>query len=327
MNKEPVDLVYCWCDASDEKFRKEKDDLASKLNLDTVVNHPCRFFDNEELKYSLRSVEMYADWINKIYIITNKQVPYWLNLKHPKIKIVDHTEIMPKGALPNFNSNAIEHCIKNIPNLSEKFLYANDDMFFAKHVTEDFFFDKNGYPINRFDSKINDNPSISLYATSLLNAENLIKNKFNQTYNHKPVHNIEVYKKSDVIRCYNEFKTEIDNTIYSHFRNSQNISRYIYNFYSCAVSHGRCKILKKIDEKVPLLKRIFLLLSFRYECDAFFSLAYRPNIYKRFKKYNPTLFCINDCEETTDEQRKNNRLILEKIYPKKSEFEIEEENA
>ena len=34
--------------------------------------------------YSLRSIEMYAPWIRKIFIVTNGQKPFWLNLDNER---------------------------------------------------------------------------------------------------------------------------------------------------------------------------------------------------------------------------------------------------
>ena len=65
-----------------------------------------------------------------------------LRLEGIKIKLVNQKDIMPKDAIPNFNSSAIELCIKNINDLSEYFLYGNDDNFFADYVTPEFFFIK-----------------------------------------------------------------------------------------------------------------------------------------------------------------------------------------
>lgn len=48
------------------------------------------FLDNEELRFSLRSIEKFAPWVRHIYIVTNGQIPYWLNLSHPKISIIKH---------------------------------------------------------------------------------------------------------------------------------------------------------------------------------------------------------------------------------------------
>ena len=49
-----------------------------------------RFEDNEELRYSLRSLEQYAPWVRRIFIVTNGQIPYWLNLDNPRVSIVTH---------------------------------------------------------------------------------------------------------------------------------------------------------------------------------------------------------------------------------------------
>lgn len=49
-----------------------------------------RFQDNEELRYSLRSIEMFAPWVRNIYIVTNGQLPNWLNLEHPRLKVITH---------------------------------------------------------------------------------------------------------------------------------------------------------------------------------------------------------------------------------------------
>jgi hypothetical protein len=42
----------------------------------------------QELRYSLRSVEKHAPWVRNIFIVTNGQIPYWLNLAHPRIRQV-----------------------------------------------------------------------------------------------------------------------------------------------------------------------------------------------------------------------------------------------
>lgn len=49
-----------------------------------------RFEDNEELRYSLRSVEKHAPWVRHIFIVTNGQIPSWLNLDNPRVTVVSH---------------------------------------------------------------------------------------------------------------------------------------------------------------------------------------------------------------------------------------------
>ncbi len=141
-----IDMVYLWCNGTDPAFIKRKnqyleiEDIKEQKNNEAVGD--ARFFDNEELKYSLRSLEIYASWINHIYIVTDRQVPKWLNTDYEKVTIVDHSEIMPQEIIPCFNSAIIEYFLPFIPNLSEKFLYGNDDTFFGEEMRpEDFFID------------------------------------------------------------------------------------------------------------------------------------------------------------------------------------------
>ena len=116
-----VDLVYLWVNGNDPKWIAKRQAFLADY---TENEESCkgRYFDNEELKYSLRSVEKYAPWIRRIFIVTDNQVPVWLDTSHPKVQIVDHTEIMPPECLPCYNSVIIEHHLHKIPGLSEHFL-------------------------------------------------------------------------------------------------------------------------------------------------------------------------------------------------------------
>ena len=49
-----------------------------------------RFEDNEEMRYSMRSVVQHAPWVRHIFIVTNGQIPSWLNLDHPRVTLVTH---------------------------------------------------------------------------------------------------------------------------------------------------------------------------------------------------------------------------------------------
>jgi hypothetical protein len=90
---------------------------------------PNKLREWHELLYSMRSVHMHAPWVRTIYIVTASQVPFWLNTTHPRVRIIDHTELFPDPAtqLPAFNSLSIESVLHRIPGLSEYFLYFNND--------------------------------------------------------------------------------------------------------------------------------------------------------------------------------------------------------
>ncbi|XP_059483014.1 N-acetylglucosamine-1-phosphotransferase subunits alpha/beta [Neocloeon triangulifer] len=108
-----------------------------------------RFHDKEELRYSLRSVEKYAPWVRHVYVVTNGQIPYWLNLDHPRLSVVTHQQLfVNQSHLPTFSSPAIESHLHRIPGLSKRFLYLNDDVMFGKDVwPEDFYTETEGQKV------------------------------------------------------------------------------------------------------------------------------------------------------------------------------------
>ena len=144
MKNEKIDLVYLWVDGSDSDWLKKKNKYLQSLNFEVTQDESgaCRYIDNDELKFSLRSVERYMPWINHIFIVTDNQIPSWLNLEYSKVSIIDHKDIMNEDILPTFNSMVIEANIYKIPNLSDYFILANDDFFAYKDVPISFFFHK-----------------------------------------------------------------------------------------------------------------------------------------------------------------------------------------
>lgn len=145
---EPIDIVYTWVDGSDPTWRARMHAARDGLDLSTIETSSiseARFTSRDELKYSLRSIEYYASWARHIFIVTDQQVPTWLDTDHPKITIVDHRDIFTNpDVLPVFNSHAIESQLHHIPGLSDHYLYLNDDCFFLRPTDPELFFTGNG---------------------------------------------------------------------------------------------------------------------------------------------------------------------------------------
>ncbi|MFL1380180.1 hypothetical protein [Nocardiopsis protaetiae] len=87
---------------------------------------------------------MYAPWARHVYLVTDAQVPAWLETSAAGITVVDHRDILPESALPTFNSHAIETGLHRVEGLSEHYLYFNDDVFPARPVGADRFFHGSG---------------------------------------------------------------------------------------------------------------------------------------------------------------------------------------
>ncbi|KAK5580536.1 hypothetical protein RB653_000556 [Dictyostelium firmibasis] len=159
---QPIDVVYTWVNGSDPKLIKEVTEL-KRSKRDPLIpecqgkqtpekdkcyrddNTASRYVDNQELKYSLRSIEKFAPWVRHIFIVTNGQVPNWINLSNPKLSIVTHQQIFAnKSHLPTFSSPSIETHLHRIPGLSKKFIYLNDDVMLGREIYPDDFVTQNG---------------------------------------------------------------------------------------------------------------------------------------------------------------------------------------
>lgn len=311
-NKIEIDLVYLWVDGTDPKWQEKKRIFTGKLIDDSEENNKGRYISNDELKYSLRSVEKHAPWIRKIFIVTDNQKPEWLNTSHPKIQIVDHKEIIPAEVLPCFNSSVIEYFLYKIPGLAERFLFANDDMFFNAEVGPDFFFASDGFPIVRLKRKargkwhhrikllIGERPG--QYMRRVVEGIHRIDKMYGIYYPGVPHHNIDSYKKSDYQKAVEEVFAEHAKRSQTHrVRTVGDLHRSAFGYYSLAIKHGH---LKYVDgsESVRLL-------------------PYRHDLKKHLHRYSPKLFCVNDNEKVTDEHRNKVKPFLEREFPNKSAFE------
>ena len=152
LSDEPIDVVYTWVDSADPDWRAARSTWADKQHVEMQSSgSEERYLDRDELRYSLRSVWAYAPFVRNVYIVTAGHCPKWLDFDHSRIRVVSHSEIFPdSNDLPTFNSHAIEACLHLIPNLSENFLYFNDDVFLGRETSIDSYFTKSGLIKSRF---------------------------------------------------------------------------------------------------------------------------------------------------------------------------------
>lgn len=136
-----VDVVYLWVDSYDPERT-----LFERVYQIEQKETKFRFNENEEIRFSLRSIYAFLPWVHNIYVVVKDgQCPPFLNLNHPQIHLVNHSQILPEQDLPVFNSMAIEKYIHKIPNLQEKYIYFNDDFFVCAPCSKVDFF-PNGLP-------------------------------------------------------------------------------------------------------------------------------------------------------------------------------------
>ena len=148
-----IDAVYTWVNPSDPVWAEEATRIIpTAASNGSVVDGAKgnKFREWNELLYSMRSLNTYAPWVRNIYIVTSgpTQVPPWLNVSHPRIRVVHHAAIFddPENQLPTYNSFAIESVLHRIPGLSNYFLYLNNDFLLGRDVLRsDFITDDGAY--------------------------------------------------------------------------------------------------------------------------------------------------------------------------------------
>jgi len=319
-------MVYLWVDGDDEKWLAKKNaelkKIGKELSVGDVGRH--RFNDNDELLFSLRSVEKFAPWVNHIFIVTDNQIPKWLNTNNPKITVVDHTEIMPAEALPCFNPVIIEFFIPNIEKLSEHFIYANDDMLFTAKTNPNYFFTKKGLPIVRTSKtllgkklfnadKIEDFMKNHPYCIQGKNSRKLVYDIVGDyNYRFECAHNIDAYRKSDMLNLLNIplVAERFGKAIKNRFRNESDLLRVFFHLY------GVAKHEYKLVER-DFWTQLFQFMTFRFRDQP----LYTDNI-RKWKSRNiffRKLTCIQECSDF--KHTKSNHDYLMKFLPKKSEYE------
>ena len=321
-----VDLVYLWCDAADPILRKKRESFLPEEKRMAVKNEEvgdCRYQSHDELRYSLRSVAKFLPWINTIHIVVDddQSLPNWLNVDNRNIKIHRHSEIIPAKYLPTFNSRVIEFWLSNIPGLSERFIYANDDMMVYRSLKSAFFFNADGYPYGRFlpDREVLEyREGQSSYLTAIRNSILFAKEKFGYDFvAHNggfPHHNMDAYLKSECAAFNLEYARIVDENSCYRFRSDKQIQRIIYSLWSLS----RNKMALKPVEKSHNYDFIFGGADSCYKSIKGYSQAKLRFI---LRLINPGLFCLNDTSSSTEYGFIEAKKALNAMYPEKSAFE------
>ena len=327
-----IDMVYLWCDGNDPDFKARKDEYMGIpcASIAENVSGNVRFFDNDELKYALRSLEKYAPWINHVYIVTDRQVPKWLNVDYGKVTVVDHSQIMPQECIPCFNSATIEQFLPFIPNLNEKFLYANDDMFFSDAVEpEDFFLgektivrvEQRGFMMKwkrRFSRLLGtyDKKGYT-YNGTILNSIDLLERDYGKGEVYSAYHNIDSYTKTAFIATLKRFAKEFKECESFRFRAPKTLQRVIFGLD--AVYSGQA-VMEIINPNNTLKK----MLGIKCKAELFGYYGKEANlsqVIEHMRKYSPKVFCLQAADGLDFEVKRKSKQFLEEMFQEKSRFE------
>ena len=156
MSDYPIDAVIAWVDGEDPVHKAKRRKYGKWAELDNdEVGGDIRFTSVGEIRFCVASLLRFAPFLRKIFIVTDSQNPGldgFLDKYFPdrgtEVVIVDHKDIYAgyESCMPVFNSLSIETMLWRIPDLSEHYIYLNDDFLIVSPVTEEDFF-QNGKAI------------------------------------------------------------------------------------------------------------------------------------------------------------------------------------
>ena len=128
-----IDAVITYVDGSDPEWRKQYSEAAGK---DPSKRHR----EWGTLEWQVRNIRRYLPFIDKIFLVVAlpSQVPDGVK---DKVRVVLHKDFIPAEYLPTFNSNTIEMFLYRIGEMSDRYLYINDDCIPVAPGSEDEYFD------------------------------------------------------------------------------------------------------------------------------------------------------------------------------------------
>ncbi len=328
-----IDFVITWVDMNDPQWQKDFATYSGKIDNSKNEVSEARFRDYGLLKYWFRGVDKFAPWVRKIHFVTCGQKPEWLDVNHPKLNLVDHKDFIPNQYLPVFNSNPIEIYLHRIPDLSNQFVYFNDDIFIINNLAKDRFF-TNGLPNDI--AAFRTNSGMSQYERMLKNNIRLI-NKF---FNKKQVFERDADKwffaeygkrarLNYLLKYYNKFVT---------FRTPHNAQPYLKSTFEDVWAHCSAelhqmsvnKFRSETDYTPELFRSWQICLSHfhpynPYKNSKMFPLVLKSKkAIKAIREQEYLLVCINDNVHIPNyvQVMKEIDTAFNSILPEKSAFEV-----
>jgi Stealth protein CR2, conserved region 2/Stealth protein CR3, conserved region 3/Stealth protein CR4, conserved region 4/Stealth protein CR1, conserved region 1 len=311
----PIDVIYTWVDGSDPRWRQRW--LTARGDHDILSEQAAndsRYLDREELRYSLRSLHLYAPWIRNIYIVTDDQLPYWLDTSRPGVSVISHRDLFEPGSrLPTFNSHAIESQLYRTPGLAEHFIYFNDDVFLGRPVTPDTFFHGNGvakFFLSRSAPLDSGEPSfgdIPVDAAGKNNRE-VLRERFGRTVTQKMKHTPHAMRRSVLEKISTELREHVTRTRDNQFRHPTDLS-----------------IASSLHHYWSYLEGTSVPGSLRYLYTDLADPETATRLIRLLRQRDFHTFCLNDTDSdpaTRVEMAALISLFLSQYFPVRSPFEL-----
>ncbi len=327
----PIDFVVPWVDDTDPVWRAKKAHYTGTEVKEG--NSEVRYRDWDTLKYWFRGVEKFAPWVRYVYFVTDDQKPEWLNIDHPKLKWVKHTDFIPEDYLPTFCCQAIEWNLHRIPEISDHFVFFNDDVFLINDTKpEDFFVDGLPcdlpclgplYPNGFFAHILFNNIELLNRHFSLKNSIRANPMKWIKGQGLSGLLKLPLYGRRDMI------PNSVNPHIHACFQKKSFDALWDAEY---DLLHATC--LSKLRTKEVVTS--YCVRDWQIFSGEFYpkkpigksfhtaTMAYSDEAIEYLRKQKGKVICLNDSEDENDFEAHKRMIIeaFEKLLPEKSKFEL-----
>jgi len=330
--QDKIDIVVTWVDGDDEKWLKERRKYESKDLSDDVAGAK-RFRDWGIMKYWFRCIEKNVPFAKNIYFVTYGHLPKWLNVKHPQLRIIKHSDYIPEEYLPTYNTNTIELNFHRIPGIGKRFINFNDDFFILQPITPSDFFAKDGrIKYNFVESAMTSTGELDpTYRDMLINTIEVINRNYKKRrlknltlcdpivlYNNlkaigfkkyigfAPHHFSRVYDREVMERLWRDEFTILDNTSKSKFRSKEDVVADLIELTQASLGMTRAYHARKREKYLEINAETI------------------DEIIDIVKNQPVKEVCLNDTCADADFGACRDALVaaFEDAFPEKSKFEL-----
>jgi len=327
-----IDFVITWVDMNDPKWQQDFAAYSGKIDNKKNEVTEARFRDHGLLKYWFRGVDKFAPWVRNIHFVTCGQQPDWLDTSHPKLRMVNHEDYIPKQFLPCFNSSLIEIYLHRIPGLAEHFVYFNDDFFIISDLPQSRFF-TDGVPNDIAAFRMN--MGLSLWSKCLKNNIEIINRRFDkrevmardhdkwfhESYGKKArltrllkpygkfvtlrtPHNAQPYTKTTFEEVWDYAEKELTEMSSHRFRSPEDYTQELFRTWQICRSNFEPYNTYQDTKMFPLVFRA-------------------PKAIKAIREQSYKLVCVNDSEHIVNYDKTMQAVsdAFNHILPEKSSFE------
>lgn len=290
-----MDIVITYVNGADPEWQRSYSEYTRKPLITK------RYRDWGTLKYLLRAIQKNLPFVGNVFLVVSSesQVPEWAS---QELKVVTHDRIIPAEYLPTFNSTCIEMFLHRIPDLTEEYIYFNDDIFPVLPCDESDFF-RDGKAVLKFHRCLFRGGQFRKHT---LNSDRLarkaLKQKGSLCYL-RPKHSATTMLRSVCEEAFGKEENEILGRI-SRVREDKNINQYYFLDYQ--------KLSGKTIDGALSKKHFSLAVSSESDIRAFFE--------------NPSskLVGINDTKVSPEKENAIGAMlddVMNRMFPEKSRFE------